>query len=126
MKTVRFCPACGATLERVSGTIGEPTTQSAGITSQGRQHADRVVTLRTHIARPAVFWACPACEFCAETLPDHDECPEEFGDPDHCARCEGWGHRCPVWRACHTAEQIARVEGDSHGWDPRRFYTEKQ
>lgn len=50
------------------------------------------------------------------------KCPDPTADPDHCAVCEGWGHRCSAFREAQP-ERVAEVEAVyMSGWDPTRFY----
>lgn len=62
-------------------------------------------------------------ELMQPTSNDESECPDPYDNPDDCAVCEGWGHRCSVFRVLHTFDVIDRIEQDSRVWDPRRFYT---
>lgn len=48
------CPQCGAAAELVRGAVNEPVM----VSDRERRHGRR--------SRPAVFYACTACEWCAE------------------------------------------------------------
>lgn len=41
------------------------------------------------------------------------KCPDPTANPDYCALCLGWGHKCSEWLRTHSPEQAAEVSANN-------------
>jgi len=76
------CPLCGATMTKECGTVDEPTIRTG---------TGAIV----RVARPATFYACPACEHCEEYAPRCAWCPDyDPTDPTNAGASHGICESC--------------------------------